>query len=363
LQAEDISLGEKGSGRVLGYLQPPTPGAKNAANRADGLPAEDVVFSREGGLITAPITLTIAAPSTPGAIVRYTVNNTEPNETSPIYAAPFSIGTNTTVRARVFAPNRLPGKVSSRTFLKLDTTLLNYAGTGRAFESNLPIVVLDSFAVSVDSYTDQAGRPFRLTYAVVIDKNPATGRATITDLPNFEGRSGTHVRGESSAGFQQRQYSWETWDNDNNDKPVSLLGLPQESDWLLYAPWSEKTLMRDHMIFGVMRRLRRDYMAVRSKLCEVFFNQNNASSIGYGTYRGVYLLKEKIKTDANRVNIAKINTLTTDPTLITGGYIFRKDKPDADSTSWTTARNAIGLASFDPDLLAPLQTTYLQGYS
>jgi hypothetical protein len=363
-QAADVSFGETGATRVRGYLYPTTPGTKNTPNVADGPPAEDVVFSRTGGIITNTTPLAISPPVTPGAVVRYTTNNTEPSAASPAYSAPFNITNTTTIRARTFAPGRLPGPVSSRTFVRLDSSLTNYNGSGQPFSSNLPIVVLDSFGVPVDNYTGAGNRAYRLTYGVVIAPDPTSGRATITDLPDYQGRGGTHVRGESSAGFPQRQYSWELWNNEDQDKAESLLGLPAESDWVLYAPWSEKTLMRDVLVFGLMRKHRGDYMAARTKFCEVLFNQSGSTSLGYSSsYRGVYVLKEKLKIDSNRLNLAKLNNLTTQQPGVTGGYIIRKDKPDSDSTSWTTnSPYSIPLQSYDPDFLNSAQFSYLQSY-
>ncbi|MEO8351069.1 MAG: CotH kinase family protein, partial [Chthoniobacteraceae bacterium] len=361
-QVADISYGAQGADQTLGYIDPPSPGVRNSGEQAGGPPSEEVVFSRPGGLITEIITLSIADPTEAGAVVRFTADNTVPQADSPAYTAPIDISASTTIRARTYVPGRLPGPVSSRTFLRLDPTLTNYNGSGQPFNSNLPIIVLSSFGVPVDNYTSQSGRPHRLTYGVVIDRDPMTGRASVTGPADFQGRGGTHVRGESSAGFPQRQYSWELWDNENMDKPASILGLPSESDWILYAPWSEKSLMRDFIVFSTMRKLRpNDYMAVRSKFCEVFFHQTPAPAVAYLSYHGVYLLKEKIKVDKDRVNIDKINSLATTQPNITGGYIFRKDKDDPGSTTWTTSRG-IPLQSQTPDLFNGPQLTYLRNY-
>lgn len=362
-QVEDISYGAKDAAQTLGYLELATPGQANIGRQAAGPPAEDAKFSREGGLITGAVQLSISPPVEAGAVVRYTLDNTEPSETSPTYSTPFNISTTTTVRARVFVPNKLPGQVSSRTFLLLDTSLTNYNGSGQPFSSNLPIVVLDSYGVAVDASTSASSRPFRSTYGVVIDTNPGTGRAAITDPSSFQNRGGTHVRGESSAGFGQKQYTWEIWDNRDQDKDVSILGFPEDSDFILYAPWSEKTLMRDHLVFSLMRRLRSEYMAVRARHCEVFFNQAGGTSITYaGSYKGVYLFKEKIKRGNDRVNIEKLNDLTVAQPDVTGGYIFRKDKTDVDSTPLTSTLGITGLQSFDPDFLNSAQQTYLNNY-
>ena len=136
------------------------------------------------------------------------------------------------------------------------------------------------------------------------------------------------MRGESSAGFPQHQYSWELWDNSNHDKSASILGMPANSDWILYAPWSDKSLMRDVLTFGTMRKLRPDYMAARTSFCELIYNQTAGAAVGYGaSYKGIYAVKEKLKIGKDRVDLAKLNSLTTQSPGVTGGYISAKTKP------------------------------------
>ena len=133
----------------------------------------------------------------------------------------------------------------------------------------------------IDNYTTEGARPFRLTYSVVIDKNPAapapdTDRAVITGPADFQGRCGTHVRGETSAGFPQKSYAWELWNNDNEDKSASILGLPAESDWVLHAPYTDKTLMRNYIAYDRMRALDGKSAGMGVKFVEVFFNQDGS---------------------------------------------------------------------------------------
>src|SRR5204863_698955 len=134
--------------RTQGYFSVPTPGGRTpfSADQAPGGPAEDVVWSRDGGLITgSPATaVTITAPVAPNSVVRYTTDNTAPSSGSPIYnpaspPAAFNVTATINLRARIFTPNKLPGPVSSRTFLKIDSSLTNYNGSGLPFSSNLPI--------------------------------------------------------------------------------------------------------------------------------------------------------------------------------------------------------------------------------
>ena len=363
-QTKDVAYGEIGGGRQRGFLETPTPGKKNVSLVGDGPPAEDLVFSREGGLLADanPVALTIAPLAVPGAVARYTLNNTIPTEISPVYAAPFSITTTTTIRARLFEPGKLPGPVSSRTFLKLDPTLTNYNASGRVFSSNLPVLVFDSFGVNVDATTDPGGaRPFRPGYSVVIAPDPATGRAKLDGAVDFQGRAGTHVRGESSSGFGQKSYAWELWGNENRDKKAAILGLPAESDWVLHGPYSEKTLMRNYLMFSTFENTQPFWFAPRTRFVEVFFNQEANQAVSFADYRGVYLLVEKLKISKGRLDLGKTNPLVTDPMLQTGGYMFKTDKASPGSTAWSTPRG-ISLQSADPEAFSTSQRTYLQGY-
>ena len=64
-------------------------------------------------------------------------------------------------------------------------------------------------------------------------------------------------------------------------------------------------------------------------------------------YRGVYVLMEKIKRSDDRVRMPKLVSTQTDLPTISGGYLFRKDKPSTDF-SFTTPTAGIELQLLDP---------------
>ena len=240
----------------------------------------------------------------------------------------------------------------------MDDSMTSFANTGKAFESNLPIIAIDSQGENVDS-----GRDFKSVYVSVTSPDGETKRAALgTTEQEYAGPCGVHLRGESSSGFGQKSYALEIRDEDGDDKDVSLLGMPADSDWALYGPWSEKSLMRNKLIFDWMRELRgADGTSMRAEFCELFVNKNKDSeALGYGAYQGIYLLMEKIKRGRNRVPIENLNFDTTDPNKITGGYIIRKDKPDSGKSNWST--KTVPLQSFDPDRFNPEQLDYIKGY-
>ncbi len=106
-------------GRISGrdgffYLDSPTPGAVNSQTAYEGR-AGGVSFSAPGGLYTAPVSVEISAPR--GAVVRYTLDCTEPTESSPAYEGPLEISQSTILRARAFAPGMLASTVETGSYL------------------------------------------------------------------------------------------------------------------------------------------------------------------------------------------------------------------------------------------------------
>lgn len=64
---------------------------------------------------SAPLTVSFSAPQP--CEIRYTLDGSEPTETSSLYSTPFSISATTTVQARAYAPNIPPSFVSRRRFI------------------------------------------------------------------------------------------------------------------------------------------------------------------------------------------------------------------------------------------------------
>lgn len=371
-QSEDVSYGRKGTDQTIGFFETPSPRLANRGEQSPGGPIkEEVQFSRTGGLITEPVLLTATAPTTTGAVIRYTIDGTIPSASSPVYpTAGLNVNGSMTVRARIFAPDRLPGPVTTRGFILLDTSLTNYRGSG-PFTSNLPIIVLHSFGAPIDSMTGSPGRrPFIYSYIAVLDKNTENGRVSITGATDFTNRVGIHVRGETSAGFAQRPYSIEFWDNQDRDKDASILGLPADSDWALISNYNDKSLIRNKLPFDTMFETNGEGSAMRERYVEVFFRQDNATGpLRYTDYRGVYVLTERIKRHKNRVDIDRLkpcdgvftnNPAVDDVGVISGGYIFRKDK-DPQDNPFVSSRG-VPFQIVEPDPPSTAQRDYLRDY-
>jgi hypothetical protein len=113
----------------------------------------------------------------------------------------------------------------------------------------------------------------------------------------YEGFIGIEIRGQSSQMFPKKQYGFETRDSENEDLDVSLLGLPEEEDWILHAPYSDKSLIRNALIYD----LSRDIGRYSSRLVFVELILNNI-------YDGLYILMEKLKRDKYRIDINKLKS-------------------------------------------------------
>ena len=324
------------------YFSPSTPYEPNGLG---GLPpAGGVSFDISTRVFTEPFTVEIAA-NHEGEQVRYTTDGSLPDESSELYTGPITIEQSTRLRARAFAPERDPGPVSSEGFVHLDSAVSEFEN-GEAFNSNLPIMIFDSYDEQVNR--NQRNRLIPVT-AIFIDPG-ADGRANVLDEPQFAGRAGMRIRGQSSEGWPKRQYALEIWDEGNSDaepidaseaedKAISFFGMPSESDWVLNAPYSDKTQLNNYLTFKWSNEM--GLYAPRARLVEVFVNETTRNetdgSVDFTTdYRGTYVLLEKIKIDKNRVDITSLSPRDNAEPDITGGYIWKKDKSGLNDVIFTT---------------------------
>jgi CotH kinase protein/Secretion system C-terminal sorting domain len=151
----------------------------------------------------------------------------------------------------------------------------------------------------------------------------------ITDKPTgYLGKTGIELRGSTSQQiFPKKPYGIELWvDSTEKSRKVALLGMPEESDWVLNTSYNDKTLMRDVLAYDLANRMGR--YATRTRYCEMVINDK---------YEGLYILMEKIKKDKNRVDISTLKFTDNTGDDVTGGYILKIDKVEGTkSKSWNT---------------------------
>lgn len=229
---------------------------------------------------------------------------------------------------------------------------------GNSFQSNLPIVIINTNGTEINNeYKIDA-------FMGIIDNGSGQINHDNDSANDFNGQIGIDIRGQSSQMFPKKSFSVETRNEDGENLNVPLLGMPEENDWILYAPFTDKSMLRNYMTFYLAKKL--DHYSTRTAFCELILNYD---------YRGVYILMEKIKRDKNRVNIAKLNPEDTSGDELTGGYIIKVDKIDPDfvygQDGWLSVSdphypNAMNITFqyYDPkpDELLAVQKNYIHSY-
>lgn len=221
--------------------------------------------------------------------------------------------------------------------------------------SNLPIVVLDTYNVDIPDEPKIDG-----TMGIIF--NGDNQMNFLSDPFNeFYGQIAIEKRGSSSNTFPMKSYGLETRGPDSVNYNVSLFDWPSDNDWILYAPYTDKSLIRNVLTYDLGRQM--GQYAPRTKLCEVILN---------GSYIGVYVLMERIKINPGRVNVDPLNYTDTLNNQLTGGYIIKVDKTTSGGViAWTSPFTAqapstgpIYYQMHDPDIseLHPLQLNYIHDY-
>jgi hypothetical protein len=331
------------------YFTVPTPGQANAPGYAS-ISAEPV-FSRLGGTFSGYFMLELSSPN-PAAEIRFTLDGQIPTSASMPYTTPFPIVGTKEVLARAYEPGKAPSAVVSQTYVALASDVLS-------FSSNLPIVIVD---------TGRRGIGGALSTVSSVFIEPGTsGRAKLTDPVEFGGRAAIKIRGSSTAGQAKPSYTVEVRDEYNRDRDVSLLGLPAESDWVLYAPFSfDRVLINNAFAYDLSNQIGR--YAVRTRFVEMYLNTND-DTVSASDYVGLYIFMEKIKRGPERVNVEKLEPWDSTEPRISGGYMLKIDRPDPGDRGFRTARGnpTYGdgtLCYVDPKEIeiTTAQSTWIRGY-
>ena len=204
-----------------------------------------------------------------------------------------------------------------------------------ARSSRLPVIRIQTGGtVIVDD-------PKRIATLELVD-GPLGNLNGFKDSAVLREKIGIEIRGSSSQWFPKKSYGFEFVDSAGNEKNVSILGLPSESDWILSANFTDKSFLNNAFAYQLYQSVGR--YASRTRFVELILD---------GEPQGLYVLMEKIKQDKNRVNIAKLTPLDTSGNDLTGGYIFKIDKSTGgNGAGWTS--------SFPPPVSPNNQTIYFQ---
>ncbi|MBK9718745.1 MAG: CotH kinase family protein [Saprospiraceae bacterium] len=228
------------------------------------------------------------------------------------------------------------------------------AQTIKLDSSNLPICIIDTRGKTI------ANEPKILAHMKIIYNGPGKTNS-VKDLKyNYNNFIAIEIRGNSSQSYPQKQYGIELRDSvSGNDLDTSILDMPKEEDWILYAPYNDISLLRNVMTYHFWNEM--GHWGPRTRLCELVLNNE---------YVGVYIMMESIKRDPNRVDVSKMTTTDTSGLDRTGGYIMKVDKKNnASDLSFvskvksTTNQDITWLYHYpDSKDIKPVQQNYIRNF-
>ncbi len=236
-----------------------------------------------------------------------------------------------------------------------DTTTKNYKANPAWFSptlvTHLPIMVINTNGQYIPDDPS-------ITADMGIVNNGFDQNHLTDSFNGYKGKITIQSRGSSSQGQPQRSYAWTTVDSSGIGINAKILGMPKESDWILFGPYTDKTLMRNNLIYEISRQM--GWYASRTEFCELILNNQ---------YVGVYVVMEKIKWDKNRVDIPKLLPQTTKGDSLTGGYILKVDRVKQSGYGvWTSPITSYGsgksyqIQTVNPDIpvITQIQANYIK---
>lgn len=192
--------------------------------------------------------------------------------------------------------------------------------------SNLPIV---RFNTKTRVIQDEPKIPVQLE---IFDNGPGQLNQ-VSSTPTITTVAGVEFRGSTSQadfyflpGLVKKPYGIELWTDSTGvkAKKLSLLQMPEETDWVLNASYNDRSFMRDFIAQSLAGRI--GLLHSKAKFVELIINDE---------YRGVYVLMEKVKQGKNRVPISDLYPTENSGDDVTGGYLLKIDKSSGSpSTTW-----------------------------
>jgi hypothetical protein len=285
-QFQDVSYG-RGAGSNWYYFAHPTPGSSNNEGSAYQI-AYGIGFHPFPGVYSGSQSVELSSAIS-GAEIRYTLDGSEPDESSTLYTDPIEVSITTVIRARAYASGYLPGWTETGSYI------IN-------FTSSLPVISLSTTPANL--WDDQIG-------IYVTGTNGITGYCS--DIPRnynqdwerpasieyfdpsgkreFAVDAGIKIYGACSRGFDMKSlaiYCRNEYGYDEIRYPIfrEKPAIKSYKDIVLRNSGNDfpSTMMRDAVMQAIVKgRLDVDAMAYQPSV--LFIN---------GTYWGIHNIREKI---------------------------------------------------------------------
>ena len=216
----------------------------------------------------------------------------------------------------------------------------NYAPSDKSVKighTNLPIVFIDTR--NGGKHANIIHKDYRIPARMKIVSNADGINYSDTvahpgQHVDYEGWVGIKYRGNSSFDYSDKKplgfKTLKTNDVDGKKDKVELLGMGKDNDWVMLAPFHDRSLIRDVLMFTLARPYF-EYTPTM-KYCEVVLD---------GIYYGIYIIGEKAGKGKYRLNLEEPGDSGDE---LTGDYHIEIDRNDEEHvyTSKYKGRNKNG---------------------
>jgi hypothetical protein len=310
----DISYGRKPDGKDSWYyFASPTPGTANISDGDSTLASRDTVkFSVKGGYLPGGFKLQLSA-NDPYDSIFYTLDGSEPTVNDSLYKNPILISKDCVVRARALNSMKLPGVISTNTYITKSHTLpviCLSTNPENLWDYNTGIYVMGPNAAADNPYF---GANFwqdweRKAHMEFYDINGARQIDQDIGIKIFGAWSRAHAQ-KSMALFARKEYGKGSFDYKFfKDKPIekfeSIVLRNGGNDW-------DQGIIRDGLTSILVKDMDLDRMDFQPSI--VYIN---------GEYWGILNIREKINTnyisENHFVNPDNVNLLENNGDVIDG---------------------------------------------
>jgi hypothetical protein len=344
----------------IGYFERATPGAANG-DHTNILLSDQVTVATPPGIFTGTANVTLSGASA-SEHIRYVVNQGStlgdsvpaPTAASTEYTGPIALSSSGLVRAAVFsADDSQRGLPSTAMYIQLDSSTANRLDT---FSSQLPLVLFDNNGFGV-LLNDGIYHP-----AWFGAFSPGTGgMTTLTQAPDFFTPDTMKLHGYSSSTFPKQSYDFDLADQLGDDVDEPIFGMDSNKDWDSIAPWYfDRTYIHNAFVYSLARSM--GHWAAETTNAEMFIH-SAGGILDATSYAGITAITDRIKVDAQRVNIFSISPNDVTAPNVTGGYILRIDHPESDEYTWTTSTGVTVMVDTPKlDVIVQPQIDYITGF-
>ena len=184
---------------------------------------------------------------------------------------------------------------------------------------NLPLILIDTNGSRIYKETTTWGE------VSVVDQ--ANGQNTPAAQPQLTTLATVKYRGNSSYYiFDKRQYRIKLFQSETKSRKYGLLGMGEHSEWVLYGPFLDRSLVRNKLVYDLSRELM-DW-APDTRYCEVYVN---------GEYQGIYLAVEPVTNGAARLDLYEFGLLSGET-----AYLLRRERVGSEENAISSYGTVMG---------------------